>query len=192
MAGRDEFTINLAIMTDARPVLGIVAAPALGMLWRAAEGVAAERLRLPPGLPANAAHERRTLRCRPLAVAQLTAALSRSHLDPRTQAFMSRLPRAERIVSGSALKFCRLAEGRADLYPRLAPTGEWDVAAGHAVVTGAGGTVTTPEGAALRYGRVAENFGFRPSSPGRTRRHRRRWGSAGPTTDGAAPMTDGR
>ena len=158
LAGRDEFTVNLAIISDGRPVLGIVAAPALGLLWRAEEGGSAERLRLEPGLPASAAHERCALRCRLLPSAHFTAALSRSHLDPSTQAFLARLPPAERIVSGSALKFCRLAEGIADIYPRLAPTGEWDVAAGHALVTHAGGIVTAPDGGLLRYGRIAEAF----------------------------------
>jgi 3'(2'), 5'-bisphosphate nucleotidase len=153
LAGRDEFTVNLAIVTGGRPVLGIVAAPAFGMLWRAAE-----RVRLSPGLPAAAAHERRAIRCRPLPDTSLTAAVSRSHPDARTQAFLARLPRVDRVASGSALKFCRVAEGTADLYPRLAPTGEWDVAAGHAVLTAAGGIVASPEGAPLRYGRIADNF----------------------------------
>ncbi len=158
VAGRDEFTVNVALVTGGRPVLGIVAAPALAMLWRAAEGSPAERLRLSPGAPAGAAHERRAIRCRPLPSEGLIAAVSRSHLDARTQALLSRLPRVGRIVSGSALKFCRIAEGAADLYPRLAPTCEWDVAAGHAVLTAAGGMVAAPEGASLRYGRIAENF----------------------------------
>ena len=77
---------------------------------------------------------------------------------PRTEALLARLPIADEIVCGSALKFCRVAEGAADLYPRLAPTSEWDVAAGHAVLAAAGGAMTTPEGAPLHYGQIAENF----------------------------------
>jgi 3'(2'), 5'-bisphosphate nucleotidase len=158
IAGSDEFTVNLAIVTAQRPVLGIVAAPALGLLWRGAERGPAERLRLAPGAPASAARERQPIRSRPWPSGGLIAAVSRSHRDPRTQALLARLPVTEEIVSGSAIKFCRVAEGAADLYPRLAPTCEWDVAAGHAVLAAAGGTVTTPEGAPLRYGKIAESF----------------------------------
>jgi 3'(2'), 5'-bisphosphate nucleotidase len=78
--------------------------------------------------------------------------LSRSHLDDATAAYVGRLPQPERIVCGSALKFCLLAEGAADLYPRLAPTSEWDVAAGHALLLAAGGDVCRPDGKPLRYG----------------------------------------
>lgn len=158
VAGRDEFTINLAIVDGGRPRLGIVAAPAQGLLWRGIEGSGAERLWLSPGAPANAAQGRSIIRTRPAPRAGLVAAVSRSHLDPQTEALLARLPIAARHACGSALKFCQIAEGSADVYPRLSPTCEWDVAAGHAVLAAAGGVVTTPEGAPLRYGRIAENF----------------------------------
>ena len=80
--------------------------------------------------------------------------MSRSHLDPRTAALLARLPVIERIACGSAVKFCQLAEGVADFYPRLSTTCEWDVAAGHAVLAAAGGLLVTPEGNALAYGRT--------------------------------------
>jgi 3'(2'), 5'-bisphosphate nucleotidase len=158
VAGRDEFTINLAIVDGGRPRLGIVAAPAQGLLWRGIEGSGAERLRLSPGAPANAAQGHSIIRTRPAPRAGLVAAVSRSHLDPQTEALLARLPIAARHACGSALKFCQIAEGSADVYPRLSPTCEWDVAAGHAVLAAAGGVVTTPEGAPLSYGRIAENF----------------------------------
>jgi 3'(2'), 5'-bisphosphate nucleotidase len=158
VAGRDEFTINLAIVDGGRPRLGIVAAPAHGLLWRGIEGSGAERLRLSPGAPANAAQGHSIIRTRPAPRAGLVAAVSRSHLDPQTEALLARLPIAARHACGSALKFCQIAEGSADVYPRFSPTCEWDVAAGHAVLAAAGGVVTTPEGAPLRYGRIAENF----------------------------------
>jgi 3'(2'), 5'-bisphosphate nucleotidase len=82
--------------------------------------------------------------------------MSRSHLDAETEAFLSRLPVTDRIAVGSALKFCLLAEGKADLYPRLAPTCEWDIAAGHAVLAAAGGTLTAPNGSAIRYGQTKQ------------------------------------
>jgi 3'(2'), 5'-bisphosphate nucleotidase len=158
VAGRDEFTINLAIVDGGCPRLGIVAAPAQGLLWRGIESRGAERLRLSPGAPAHAAQARSIIRTRPAPRAGLVATVSRSHLDPQTEALLARLPIAARHACGSAVKFCQIAEGSADVYPRLSPTCEWDVAAGHAVLAAAGGMVTTPEGAPLSYGRIAENF----------------------------------
>jgi 3'(2'), 5'-bisphosphate nucleotidase len=84
--------------------------------------------------------------------------VSRSHLDGETEAFLARLPIAGRLTSGSAVKFCQVAEGAADVYPRLSTTCEWDVAAGHAVLVAAGGVLTTPGGAALSYGQIGRNF----------------------------------
>jgi 3'(2'), 5'-bisphosphate nucleotidase len=78
--------------------------------------------------------------------------VSRSHLDARTEAYLKRWPGARRVASGSAIKFCRVAEGGADLYPRLGPTHDWDVAAGHAIVAAAGGCVVGPTGQPLAYG----------------------------------------
>jgi 3'(2'), 5'-bisphosphate nucleotidase len=144
LAGCDEFTVNLALVRDGRAVLGVVAAPALGLFWRGIVGHGAERLRF--GETPVAIHSRKQS-------SPLVAAVSRSHLDPATDAFLARQPRIERVACGSALKFCRLAEGAADLYPRLAPTHEWDIAAGHAVLVAAGGAVTTPSGDPLTYGR---------------------------------------
>src|SRR5215470_14786970 len=158
IAGRDEFTVNVAIVSGGRPRLGIVAAPAQGVLWRGVEGHGAERLHLSPGAPASAARERRAIRTRPSPRAGLTAVVSRSHLDAETEAFLARLPIADRLASGSAVKFCQVAEGAADVYPRLSTTCEWDVAAGHAVLAAAGGMITTPAGGALPYGQVGGNF----------------------------------
>src|SRR6266480_1577779 len=158
VAGRDEFTINLAVVDGERPRLGIVAAPAQGLLWRGIEGRGAERLRLSPGAPAHAAQARSVVRTRPAPRAGLVAAVSRSHLDPQTEALLARLLITHRYACFSADKFRQIAEGIADVYPRLSPTCEWDVAAGHAVLAAAGGVITTPEGAPVSYGRIAENF----------------------------------
>jgi 3'(2'), 5'-bisphosphate nucleotidase len=78
--------------------------------------------------------------------------VSRSHLEARTKSYVDGLPGAKLVRSGSSIKFCRLAEGSADLYPRLAPTHDWDIAAGHAILKAAGGSVTAPDGAPLVYG----------------------------------------
>ena len=83
---------------------------------------------------------------------ELVVLVSRSHLEPRTQAFLDGLPNVRTIACGSAVKFCRIADGSADLYPRLAPTRDWDVAAGHALVEAAGGQLRTPDGGRLIYG----------------------------------------
>lgn len=161
VAGRDEFCVNIALVTSGRASLGLIASPALGLIWRTgAQG--AERLVLAPGAEPRNATERSPIRTRPWPQTGAIAAISRSHLDARTQAFLQRLPPTERIASGSALKLCRLAEGKADIYPRLSPVCQWDLAAGDAIVTAAGGLVTTPqgssEGSSLTYDMTTERF----------------------------------
>src|SRR6516164_8807880 len=159
LAGRDEFTVNVAIVSGGRPRLGIVAAPALGLLWRGIEGIGAERLMLVPGSKAGAARERTAIRTRACPRSGLIAAVSRSHLDPQTTAWLAQLPGAQRLPCGSAVKFCQIAEGLADVYPRLSTTCEWDVAAGHAVLAAAGGMLVGPEeGGALTYGGIEAGF----------------------------------
>jgi 3'(2'), 5'-bisphosphate nucleotidase len=158
LANRDDFTVNLALIIDGRPVAGVVAAPALGLLFRGAFGMGAERLRLAAGAPPERAAEVVPIRPRPRPVAGFSALVSRSHLESATVDFLQRLSIAERVPCGSALKFCRIAEGAADIYPRLSPTFEWDVAAGHAVLAASGGAVTRPEGGAIIYGDRALDF----------------------------------
>jgi 3'(2'), 5'-bisphosphate nucleotidase len=87
--------------------------------------------------------------------------VSRSHADAASAAFIARFAPVSTVTCGSALKFCRVAEGAVDIYPRLGPTSEWDVAAGHALVVAAGGAVTAPDGRALHYGQAAEGFRMR-------------------------------
>jgi 3'(2'), 5'-bisphosphate nucleotidase len=158
LAGLDEFTVNLAIVVDGVPEIGIIAAPAHGRVWRGAIGRGGERFDLAPGASPAAARDMTPLRPRRRPARGLVAAVSRSHLDPRTAAFVAGLPHAAQMVCGSSLKFCRLAEGSADVYPRLAPTREWDIAAGHALLAASGGAVTAPDGTVLAYGRTAEDF----------------------------------
>jgi 3'(2'), 5'-bisphosphate nucleotidase len=154
--GRKEFTVNIALVTEGTPLLGIVAAPALGVIWRGIVGRGAERLTLRDG----AAPRVEPIRTRPLQPRgkPWTVAVSRSHGDARTEAFIADRPGAVRSVLGSAVKFGRIAEGEADIYPRLSPTCEWDVAAGHAVITAAGGRVTDSRGDAVKFGRGAKDF----------------------------------
>jgi 3'(2'), 5'-bisphosphate nucleotidase len=138
--------------------VGIVGVPSLGLVFRGVVGGEAQRLRLAAGAPPRQATELAAIKARSRPARGLTATVSRSHLDATTERFLERLPVVERLACGSALKFCRLAEGIADVYPRLAPTCEWDVAAGHAVLAAAGGAVVTPEGQALSYGRAGIDF----------------------------------
>ena len=155
VAGRAEFTVNLALVTKGKPLLGIIGAPALGLIWRGLVGRGAERL----------ARAKGTFRAEPIhtqpfpqAGQPWTVAVSRSHGDARTEAFIGERPGARREMLGSAIKFAKVAEGSVDIYPRLAPTHEWDVAAGHAIVTAAGGKITDPQGAELRFGRGTKDF----------------------------------
>jgi 3'(2'), 5'-bisphosphate nucleotidase len=158
LAGRDEFTVNLAVIADGVPVIGLVAAPALGVVWRGVVGGIAERLRLDPGAEATEAREVALIRTRAPPPDGLVAAVSRSHFDARTAAFLKNLKVAREIECGSSVKFCRIAEGAADVYPRLGTTCEWDIAAGHAILKAAGGAVTTPEGGPLTYGHAKDGF----------------------------------
>jgi 3'(2'), 5'-bisphosphate nucleotidase len=156
VAGSSEYTVNLAIIRDHEPVAGIVAVPAAGLVYRGRVRHGAERLAMSSCRDGTgAAHP---IRVRTPQRGGVVAAVSRSHLDPATAALLDRLHIGNRIACGSALKFCRIAEGAADIYPRLAPTCEWDVAAGHALVAAAGGTVTLAHGGALRYGETARDF----------------------------------
>jgi 3'(2'), 5'-bisphosphate nucleotidase len=146
IAGRDEYTINIALMTAGVPVLGIICAPAFGISWRGVVGRGADRiLAADTGVPAP-------IHTRPRPESEAVVMVSRSHLEARTKSYVDGLPEAKLVQSGSSIKFCRLAEGAADLYPRLAPTRDWDIAAGHAVLKAAGGSVTAPDGTPLVYG----------------------------------------
>ena len=140
-----EFTVNIALIERGRPVLGVVLAPALDRLYAGAAG---------RGAFLEDGTHRRQIACRRVPAAGLTVVASRSHGD--TQAldrFLAGRAVASQTNAGSSLKFCLVAAGDADLYPRFGRTMEWDTAAGHAVLAAAGGRVTTVDGAELRYGK---------------------------------------
>jgi 3'(2'), 5'-bisphosphate nucleotidase len=149
VARRGEFSVNIALIEGDRPVLGVVYAPVTGVTYAAAEG---RPTRDGKPIAARAAPGR------------LVVVHSRSHVDSaKLQAWLDAngIDVAERMVAGSALKFGLIAEGRADLYPRLGPTCEWDTAAGQAILEAAGGSVTDLAGAPLRYGKEGFlNHGF--------------------------------
>lgn len=140
-----EFTVNIALIRDGAPVLGVVHIPAQEETFLAA-GPGAVTRRRGQGAPEPIA-------ARPAPAEGLTVMVSRSHLSPETEEFLKDIAVHERKDAGSSLKFCRLAEGAADLYPRLGRTMEWDTAAGHAVLACAGGSVSRLDGGRLFYGK---------------------------------------
>lgn len=145
VARNGEFTVNIALVEGNQPVLGIVHLPALDEIYRGHSGIAERSV-------AGAAFERIAARTPPAEGGIMT--ISRSHAaDERVKAEALGERVQDTMVAGSSLKFCRLAEGVADLYPRFGTTMEWDTAAGHAVLAAAGGSVSTIEGVPLTYGK---------------------------------------
>jgi 3'(2'), 5'-bisphosphate nucleotidase len=140
-----DFTVNIGLIEDAAPTMGVIYAPARaelyvadatsGVAWSRRDGEAPAPLKVrPPRTPP-------------------TALASKSHDVPATEAFLRTIGAGERISTGSSLKFCLLAKGEADIYPRPSPTMEWDTAAGHAILLAAGGEAFAPDGSPLRYGK---------------------------------------
>ena len=144
--GGDDYTVNIGLIERGTPRLGVVYAPATGRLHGGCIG---------EGAWLDEGRGRRTIRTRPRGE-KLTAVASKSHLNQATIDYLEAAAGACGYVSvGSSLKFCIVAEGEADIYPRASPTSEWDTAAGHAVLLAAGGLVDGPDGSALRYGKQA-------------------------------------
>jgi 3'(2'), 5'-bisphosphate nucleotidase len=146
LAREGEFTVNIALIEEGQPVWGVVYAPAMNQLFWGGQAFGSFRQDesgtiplavSPPAKPENL----------------LRAVVSRSHLNAETSAFITKLGSVALIRAGSSLKFCRIAEGKADVYPRLAPTSEWDTAAAQAVIEGAGGHVYNILGDRLHYGK---------------------------------------
>lgn len=150
-----EFTVNIALVRDGRPRLGVVYAPAIGKLYLGAAGAGATLAMVDGGKPGAAM----PIRVRPRPTKGLIAVASRSHRSPETDEFLSTLDVADFAAAGSSLKFCLIAEGLADVYPRLGRTMEWDTAAGQAVLEAAGGRVVEFGGeTTLRYGKRERGF----------------------------------
>jgi 3'(2'), 5'-bisphosphate nucleotidase len=150
--GGDDYTVNIGLIEHRAPKLGVVFAPATGLLHGGFVG---------GGAWLDEGQGRREIRTRPRAE-QLTAVASKSHLNQATVDYLQQAVGSCGYVSvGSSLKFCIVAEGKADIYPRASPTSEWDTAAGHAVLLAAGGLVDAPDGTPLAYGKRAFiNRGF--------------------------------
>ncbi|WP_420963560.1 3'(2'),5'-bisphosphate nucleotidase CysQ [Brucella sp. IR073] len=142
-----DFTVNIALIEQGVPVLGVVYAPARGVLFTGG----------PDGAREAAIADRLAMAYRPIAIrdcpARMIAVASRSHSTPETDDYLAGLDIAERVSVGSSLKFCLLARGEADIYPRFGPTMEWDTAAGDAVLRAAGGRTWTLDDCPLTYGK---------------------------------------
>lgn len=147
-----DFTINIALVRDGKPVLGVVYAPDRGLLYtgNVPERVAL-RFRQKPAATERGGAER--IHVRPAPPGGLVAVASRSHRTPETDVYLAQYRLVDSVSIGSSLKFCMVAAGEADLYPRLGPTMEWDTAAAQAVLIAAGGRVIAEDGATLRYGK---------------------------------------
>ncbi|MEM8798454.1 MAG: 3'(2'),5'-bisphosphate nucleotidase CysQ [Pseudomonadota bacterium] len=163
---RTDFTVNVALVEQGIPTLGLVYAPARNALFGGIVGEGAFTQDIAPLAGADLARAlsnavRTPIRVRTADLASLTVVASKSHRDDATNKYLERRGIRDIRSAGSSLKFCLLARGEADLYPRFGPTMEWDTAAGHAVLAAAGGAVFTPEGEPFIYGKPDfRNGGF--------------------------------
>ncbi len=154
-----EFTVNIALINKQSPVAGIIYAPVLDLLYAGISGIGCFRLvqasRNLSGLDVEHLSQRAETLPLKLSRQKFTAVASRSHSNERTQLYLESLRKdhadMEITSKGSSLKFCLIAEGSADVYPRFGPTCEWDTAAGHAIVEAAGGRVMAATGRVLHY-----------------------------------------
>ncbi len=158
-----EFTVNIALVEHRKPVFGIIYAPAISTLYVTLEPDQVIRA------PLEATQQYNGLGSLDQTILQqsrpskdpLNIIASRSHMNTETRSYLEKLHVASIVNTGSSLKFCRLAEGSADLYPRFAPTMEWDTAAGHAILQSTGGGVETIDGSPLGYGKTDAGY-FNP------------------------------
>jgi 3'(2'), 5'-bisphosphate nucleotidase len=151
-----EFTVNIALIDKTMPVLGVVFAPALPRLFWAERDIGAFETAAtsPPGGVLDA----RRLAAAPVPARKLRVVASRSHRDPLTEDWIRNCDAGRLVFAGSSLKFCVIAAGEADVYPRFGRTMEWDTAAGHAVLLAAGGKVLTEGETPLTYGKLEDGF----------------------------------
>lgn len=146
LARNGEFTVNIALIEDGFPIWGVVYAPALKLLYWGGQNYGAF-------CKADGRMTKLKVSSRVEPGQTYRVVTSKSHLNEETVAFMEKLGTTKTLQAGSSLKFCMVAEGNADVYPRMAPTCEWDTAAGQAVVEGAGGYVYDSAGVRLCYGK---------------------------------------
>jgi 3'(2'),5'-bisphosphate nucleotidase len=151
--GHKDFTVNIALIEAGSPIVGAICAPALDQVYVA--GATAFAADLAAGGTLGAM---KVIATSPVPGARLRAIASRSHMNPQTEHWLGQHPVAQLQRAGSSLKFCLIARGDADVYPRIATTMEWDTAAGHAILNAAGGCVIGLDGSPLRYGKRDAGF----------------------------------
>ena len=152
-----EFTVNIALIVSGKPVVGMVYAPARKQFYRGIYGKGAQQAQISVNQdPGNAIWK--PIACKDAPMGARIAVASRSHGDAETAAFLESAGVSETIQAGSSLKFCLIAAGEAQIYPRMGRTMEWDTAAGQAVLEAAGGTVITKEGPPLIYGKRERGY----------------------------------
>ena len=157
--GGQDFTVNIALVRERFPVFGLIYAPVREKLYITLERGAAYSAPLIPSQGAPFAGLKMTpLHTRTPDPEKLGILASRSHLNEKTAEYIEQLDVGEMLQYSSSLKFGIIAEGMADIYPRLAPTSEWDTAAGQAILCAAGGAVVTDDGAPLSYGHADRKF----------------------------------
>lgn len=156
IAQSDEFTINIALIANNRPVIGVIFAPKKSRIWFA--GATAYAADVTAGAAFALKDDWRMLSVGLETPEKFLALVSKSHMDADTRFYLSRFKNLEIAPVGSSLKFCLLAEGRGDFYPRFGPTMEWDTAAGEAILCAAGGAVLDIKGSPLIYGKGEESY----------------------------------
>lgn len=148
IGGGTDFTVNIALIENGEPTFGIIYVPATGKLYT---GIANEKAVLQDVTDGIIAPEEQPVSIRQVPADGMTAVASKSHMDENTANFLKEHNIDNTVSVGSSLKFCIVATGGADIYPRFGPTMEWDIAAGHAILKAAGGTVTNPDGTPFEY-----------------------------------------
>jgi 3'(2'), 5'-bisphosphate nucleotidase len=149
-----EFTVNIALIEDGVPIAGVVYAPAIGRIFTGNKEDGATEI----GVEASQLGTAKKIGVRDPEGGPLVAIASRSHRDAKTEEYLNHYNISEIVTAGSSLKFCLVATGEADIYPRHGRTMEWDTAAGHAVLRAAGGDVTCLDGSPFLYGKAGEGF----------------------------------
>ena len=150
-----EFTVNIAEIVDGKPIRGVVFAPAKHRLFVGEKSSGAFEITTASAINYQAA---KPIHVRKPAADGMIAVASRSHRDSKTDEYLAHYNVKDFVTAGSSLKFCLIAAGEADIYPRHGRTMEWDTAAGHAVLTAAGGSVTRIDGSPFLYGKVQDKF----------------------------------
>ncbi len=155
---RDEFTINIALIENNIPTYGLIYAPAIQEIYYTTTKSDVFQAKLDSNLPKCTLEQKIQIKTKSPSDQGLTVVTSRSHLNEATKKYLDKYKIHKCTAAGSSLKFCLIAKGTADFYPRLSPTMEWDTAAGHAILQAAGGIVLCEDDTPLLYGKTDKNF----------------------------------